>query len=369
MITKEKNIITFIDDDNNEKVGTYDINTGIFYGKSGRALKNCSNEIRQIFRDDRNDCAIVKVSYNMASDFSEAYQNIRNYGIYLDRIFNMGIPETSIKCYSMDEFPTGEIFENIIKNKNYIQKVKEKQLKFSTPDYRKYMCDTTMESILSNYNYQFTETQIKALTSIYNTFEDKKYIDFCIKVIMNPKYHLDISISMHNDNIEMTPNEFFSLFRYYYRACNALGREYNSKDFFNDLHRVTQLYKIYINNSQDEIFAKHVNPNILNFEDENFIVICPKDKNDLVTEGKLMHNCVGSYGPTVVRGDCAIVFIRAKIMPDEPYIACEIGKDGVIRQYLESYNRTPSDLAKSFAKKYQSFLWNKKTEINKMLLC
>ena len=45
MITKEKNIITFIDD-NNEKVGTFDINSGIFYGKNGRALKKWSDKIQ-----------------------------------------------------------------------------------------------------------------------------------------------------------------------------------------------------------------------------------------------------------------------------------------------------------------------------------
>lgn len=369
MITKEKNIITFIDNNNNEKVGTYDINSGIFYGKSGRALTKWNNKIQQVFHDDRTDCAIVRISYNWAHNLSEAYQNIRNYGIYLDKLFNIGIPESALDyCYA-EIFPTDEIFHEMLKNKDYIQKVKEEKLKFSTIAYKKYMCNIIVKSILSKYNYQFTEVQNRVLTLIYETFEDKKYIDFCIKVIMNPKYHLDISIDMNNNNIEPTAPEIFKLFQYYYRACHALGRKYDSKDFFNDLHRVTQLYKIYINKSQDEIFTKHVNPDILSFEDENFIVICPKDKDELIIEGKLMHNCVGSYGPIVVRGECAIVFVRNKIMSDEPYVTCEIGRDGTIRQYLAAYNKTPSDLAIDFRRKYQKFLWNKQAEINKMLLC
>ena len=368
MIIKEKNIITFIDD-NNEKVGTYDINGATFYGKSGRALTKWSNKICQIFCKDRNDCSIVKISYNWVNNSSEAYQNICNYGIYLDKLFNIGIPESALSYDYRDNFPTDKIFQEMLRNRDYIQKVKEKQLKFSIIDYKQYLSDKIIKSILSKYNYQLTETQIKALTLIYEKFEDEKYIDFCIKVLMNPKYHLDISIDMSNDNIEPTAYEFVRLFQYYYRACCALGRDYNSKDFLTDLHRVTQLYKIHINKSQDEIFTKHVNPNVLKFEDENFIVICPKNKDDLAIEGKLMHNCVGTYGPKVVRGDCAIVFVRNKIMPDEPYVTCEIGRDGIIRQYLEAYNKTPSDLANNFAKKYQSFLWNKKAEINKMLLC
>lgn len=368
MITKEKNIITFIDD-NNEKVGTYDINSGIFYGKSGRALKKWTNNIRQVFSNDRDDCAIVKVSYYWADNSNEAYQNICNYGMYLDKLFNIGIPESALNYYYRNNFPTNKNFQEMLKNKGYIQKVKDKQLKFSIADYKQYIGNITVENILSKYDYQLTETQIKALTLIYEEFEDEKYIDFCIKVFMNPKYHLDISIDMRNDDVVPTPYEIYNLFQYYYRACCALGRDYNSKDFLNDLHRVTQLYKIHINKSQDEIFAKHVNPNILKFEDENFIIVCPKNKNDLAIEGKLMHNCVSTYGPKVVRGDCAIVFVRNKIMPDEPYITCEIGRDGIIRQYLEAYNKTPSDLANNFAKKYQSFLWNKKAEINNMLLC
>ena len=368
MITKEKNIITFIDD-NNEKVGTFDINSGIFYGKSGRALKKWTNNIRQVFSNDRDDCAIVKVSYYWVDNSNEAYQNICNYGMYLDKLFNIGIPESALNYYYRNNFPTNKNFQKMLKNKGYIQKVKDKQLKFSIADYKQYIGNITVENILSKYDYQLTETQIKALTLIYKEFEDEKYIDFCIKVFMNPKYHLDISIDMRNDDVDPTPYEIYNLFQYYYRACCALGRDYNSKDFLNDLHRVTQLYKIHINKSQDEIFTKHENPNVLNFEDENFIVVCPKNKNDLAIEGKFMHNCVSTYGPKVVRGDCAIVFVRNKIMPDEPYITCEIGRDGIIRQYLEAYNKTPSDLANNFAKKYQSFLWNKKAEINNMLLC
>lgn len=368
MIIKEKNIITFIDD-NNDKVGTYDINGATFYGKSGRALTKWSNKIQQVFRDDRNDCAIVKIAYNCADSYNEAYQNICKYGVYLDKIFNMGIPESALNPYSMDNFPIDEIFNEMIKNKDYIQKVKENQLVFTISEYKRYLCVITVESILSKYDYQFTETQIRALTSIYEAFGDEKYTDFCAKVIVNPKYHLDISINMFDTNIEPTAYEIFDMFKYYYRACSALGREYNSKDFFNDLHRVTQLYKIYISKSQDEIFTKHINPNVLSFEDENFIVICPKNKNDLVAEGQSMHNCVGSYYTRVVNGKCAIVFIRNKIAPDVSYITCEIGTDGIIRQYLESYNTRPSPLAHEFYKKYQDFLSSKKAEINKMLLC
>lgn len=368
MIIKDKNIITFIDD-NNEKVGTYDINSGIFYGKSGRALTKWSNKIQQVFRDDSNDCAIVKVIYSCAISFNEAYQNIRKYGIYLDKLFNMGIPESALNHYSMDNFPTDEIFNEMIKNKDYIQKVKEKQLVFSIREYKKYLRETIMESIFSKYDYQFTEVQIKALTYIYETFEDKKYVDFCIKVIVNPKYHLDISIDISNTNIEPTVYDIVNMFRYYYRACHALNREYNSKDFFNDLHRVTQLYKIYIHKSSDEIFTKHVNSDILGFEDEDFIVICPKNKDDLIIEGRFMHNCVATYWTKVVQGKCAIVFIRRKTAPDVSYITCEIGTDGTINQYLESYNEAPSSFAHEFYKKYQNFLLSKKEEIRKMLLC
>ena len=203
MIIKEKNIITFIDD-NNDKVGTYDINGATFYGKSGRALTKWSNKIQQVFRDDRNDCAIVKIAYNCADSYNEAYQNICKYGVYLDKIFNMGIPESALNPYSMDNFPIDEIFNEMIKNKDYIQKVKENQLVFTISEYKRYLCVITVESILSKYDYQFTETQIRALTSIYEAFGDEKYTDFCAKVIVNPKYHLDISINMFDTNIEPT---------------------------------------------------------------------------------------------------------------------------------------------------------------------
>lgn len=70
-----------------------------------------------------------------------------------------------------------------------------------------------------------------------------------------------------------------------------------------------------------------------------------------------------------IAGKCAIVFVRDKMAPNVSYITCEIGTDGIIRQYLESYNTQPSPLAHEFYKKYQDFLSSKKAEINKMLLC
>ena len=41
----------------------------------------------------------------------------------------------------------------------------------------------------------------------------------------------------------------------------------------------------------------------------------------------------------VCNGYTHVVCVRKKSEPDKPFITCEVGNDGLIRQYLYAYNR------------------------------
>ena len=66
------------------------------------------------------------------------------------------------------------------------------------------------------------------------------------------------------------------------------------------------------------------------------IVKVPETAEELVREGKKMHNCLGTYGTRVGNGDTQIFFIRRIEDPDKPFYAMEY-RNGEICQ-LYTYN-------------------------------
>ena len=96
--------------------------------------------------------------------------------------------------------------------------------------------------------------------------------------------------------------------------------------------------------------------------------MCPEKVRDLITEGRLMHHCVGSYGNRVIGGRVTIVFIRRKEDITKPYITCEIHPNGSIGQYFMAYDKyigKEEDIL--FRQEYQRYLYSKSKEIEEML--
>lgn len=56
-------------------------------------------------------------------------------------------------------------------------------------------------------------------------------------------------------------------------------------------------------------------------------IVCPKQANDLVDEGKALHHCVGGYIDSVAEGRSLIVFVRRVEEPKKPYVTVEV-RDG-----------------------------------------
>lgn len=77
------------------------------------------------------------------------------------------------------------------------------------------------------------------------------------------------------------------------------------------------------------------------YEDDGFIVICPKDPKDLLIEGNQNRNCVGSYTDRYAKGKSEIFFVRKKETPDKSYITIETMNNATeIYQAYYSSNRT-----------------------------
>lgn len=58
-------------------------------------------------------------------------------------------------------------------------------------------------------------------------------------------------------------------------------------------------------------------------EIDEYIIITPKDKEDLIKEGKMQNNCVGYYyNDSIINKEDLIYFIRKRNNPNKSYITC-----------------------------------------------
>lgn len=63
----------------------------------------------------------------------------------------------------------------------------------------------------------------------------------------------------------------------------------------------------------------------LEFEDKEYLIRLPVDKNEIVKEGMELHHCVGGYAERHETGDTTIMFLRKKSEPDKPFYTIEVG--------------------------------------------
>nr|DAG74720.1 MAG TPA: PcfJ like protein [Caudoviricetes sp.] len=85
------------------------------------------------------------------------------------------------------------------------------------------------------------------------------------------------------------------------------------------------------------------------WEDDNYMIIPAGSCEELVTEGRTLHHCVGSsdhYMENMAEGKTWILFLRKKENPEKPYYTIEIDmKDDTILQYYAEYDRKPDQKA------------------------
>ena len=82
-------------------------------------------------------------------------------------------------------------------------------------------------------------------------------------------------------------------------------------------------------------------------KNDKYVIVVPKNLDDLVEEGKRQHNCVGScYNDSINRGDNQIYFIRQKDDPTKNYVTCQYSVCQMHTVQLKKYanNRVDNDI-------------------------
>ena len=74
-------------------------------------------------------------------------------------------------------------------------------------------------------------------------------------------------------------------------------------------------------------------------EEEDYLVVAPREPQDLAREGITLSHCVKNYIGRVTNGTTNIMFIRKKDEPDVPFFTVEVGNGGTVEQIHGFANR------------------------------
>ena len=91
-----------------------------------------------------------------------------------------------------------------------------------------------------------------------------------------------------------------------------------------------------------------------NLTSKKLQIVCPKQTDDLITEGQALHHCVGTYIERVAAKKCLIVFVRRVEEPEKPFVTVEVS-NGKIVQIRGERNSDPTKEVKKFVD-----LWSRK---------
>lgn len=104
---------------------------------------------------------------------------------------------------------------------------------------------------------------------------------------------------------------------------------------------------------QREQFIKAVAPfSAYEWKEGGMIAVAAKEPSDLITEGRTLNHCVGSYVGKVSRGETMIFFIRHADEPEKPYVTLEL-RDRTITQVYGNHDTMPKKDAVDFVKAWE----------------
>lgn len=105
-------------------------------------------------------------------------------------------------------------------------------------------------------------------------------------------------------------------------------------------------------------FQRRLDPTLA-WSYKGYLVCVPQSTQDIKDEAVQQNNCVASYINRVINGDCQIVFLRDKQIPDKSLVTLEVREDKVV-QAKQQYNQEPTPEQWDVIHKYETCLKERK---------
>lgn len=342
----------------------YNINEGGWFNPKGVMLKYSPlSRIEKDFTDDKNPYAIL-LHYNrsiqkaQAQAFDLVYNFVKTtYPDKLQEYFTDGYWHYGYNIGGI----SNDICQFVIDNKKLLKKFFETQnpKKFILRDIANWIKSYTQEQYFLQIIPNATEREVQNLIYYCNNLA---YYNCDKKTVVKYVYKM-----LHNQNLFLWENEKSESVEHYdirqrlqrmITACNTMKISFPNGEFIRDYVTIMKNYEIYQEQIDNTFFATYKNRTDLLFEDENYTVVLPACKQDMIDEAFYQCNCVfRCYYKSLIGGQTNIVFIRDKQNPTKSLITCEVRNDGIIEQYRLQHNQIPcADSQLKFRIKYQAYL-------------
>lgn len=250
--------------------------------------------------------------------------------------FNCIAPALEI-LYSLDHTPNNTVqysADNIlhmikcnynIATRGYIPYCREHNYRITADTYRYFIVNAKVDA-LTGYPAQ-TISNLKEVINRYIECHGTSAVDNTIITISQLENHEQqkklIKIVIHNGSNYYSTSEFNDV-------VNAIKHEETCIVENEYITVNANTYRKILKQREEALLYKNMSEKLCRISDiekiknDRYVIVVPKNLDDLVEEGKRQHNCVGSYyNDSINRGDNQIYFIRKKDDPTKNYITCQ----------------------------------------------
>jgi len=364
-VRKDRNMVYFTNDEG--KVWSFDVNTGIFLSPKGNAVKSFPTGLGSFIdgHDTRNDFAVVRLmSYIRNSPCEYGVGDNRNQLTLINPTYYAKLAilfQTMDKIASLGCIP--DRWRITASNLTFINN----HFKAFAKWYNENQSDKIDEfvkcygiEIFCHENHIDTE-HLSAETISFIQFYLVRNNGIYGTKWASPEYLPYVMYYLSRGLVDVVgTNVASNLLTNFFDWCEITGIKPQKSDFYRQYLDVKHTY--IANKKQYDMVALANNyaekKKALLFEDDNFKVIIPTTVEEFQAEGDTQHNCVYSmYLEKCIKNTTHVVFIRRKDAPNKSYITCEVDKRGNIVQYLRQYNNSVSEPdAVDFKKRYMEWL-------------
>lgn len=200
----------------------------------------------------------------------------------------------------------------------------------------------------SNGYYYSRDNKVSLLNTILSNYAEEEVFKVNYSFGKFANYVINETINQGYNRIR----DFINELRDYLRMCKEDDIKptlYSS--YLKQTHDITSRnHNVKVEQEKEEMFQskyKDFKP----YRGKKYIVVAPKNSNDLKKEGDTLNHCVASYIKRVIDGECLIYFLR--IDKDESLITFEVRHNDIV-QVRGLHNRKPNEnevqALKDFAK-------------------
>ena len=151
-------------------------------------------------------------------------------------------------------------------------------------------------------------------------------------------------------------NKYFSS---YNKSSVKMGFKYDKyPDSLKRAHDVKMVnYRVFKGEKDSQDFINSVRQyNDLIYVGQKYQIVVPRNEQDLVREGSMLHHCIASYKDRVIKGRSKILFMRNIEDVSEPLVSIELNNNYNLVQSRGVYNRALRKEEKDFILEWTEFV-------------